>query len=173
MVRHVRHPNVFLQNGEKWMRFVKTRTGLVNLAHVAEIRTRKVKLPADQVDPESLRNEATVYTLLGADHQELGETRYLDPEDLLRTIIPASAGAFVYLVTEEDGKIEVSQASVLAWKIGDGDPEPILLEDAASNQTMLIPQPDGSVVQQYDRYFTSIEAALAQFRREVADKNKG
>jgi len=155
------------------MRFVKTRTGLVNLAHVAEIRTRKVKLPADQVDPASLRNEATVYTLLGADHQELGETRYLDPEDLLRTIIPAAAGAFVYLLTEEDGKIEVGQSSILAWKIGDGDPEPILIEDVGPNQVLLVPQPDGSVIQQYDRCFTSIEAALAQFRREAHDKNKG
>jgi len=151
------------------MRFVKTRTGLVNLAHVAEIRTRKVKLPADQVDPASLRNEATVYTLLGADHQELGETRYLDPDELLSTIIPAAAGAFVYVATE--GNEGIDQISVVAWRVGYGVPEPILSDDTGDNQAVLIPQPDGKITVPYDRTFGGLEEALEYFRLKATDKD--
>jgi len=155
------------------MRFVNTHGGFVNLAHVAEIRTRKEKLPPGRVDPASLKNEVTVYSFFGADHQPLGETTDFEPDDLLATVVPAAPGAFVYVVTDYQGSVDIDQVSVVAWKIEPGDGEPVLTDPLASNQIVLIPQPDGKVTLPYDRTFGSLDEAREYFQAKAADKDNG
>ena len=148
------------------MRFVETDNGWVNLDYVARVTSREHKsLPN--------RHGTAVYSLWRADGELMAEATspYLRPDDLLGTIVPAAADAFAYVVTEWEGGIEINQVRIVAWKVGDGDSEPVLIERASSNQTVLIPQPDGRLVALYDRVFDNLDEATAYYSKHAAGRH--
>jgi len=147
------------------MRFVETRNGLVNLDHVATITRR------EEMRPRS--GELTVYSLRDTAGRSLGETSDFYPDDLLVTVVPAAVGAFVHVVLEYGNEVQIDQVSVVAWKIRGEDAEPILTDTPTSNQTVLIPQPDGKITFPYDRTFDSLDEARQYFQARAADKDKG
>lgn len=113
------------------------------------------------------------HDLLDADGHCLGsvDASYGLPIDtLLAPIIPAAAGAWVYVFTNYADRarptkdhITSERSQVIAWHAVDQYPEPILLEPVCHNQTIMFPEPDGRVVHRFVSYYDDLNSALAGF----------
>lgn len=157
------------------MRFVRTNTGMINLAHVVRIVSRYSR------DDGASFSFYDSNSLLGEASQD-----QFDPSDLRITFIPAAVGDFVWsvMIDQEQGKTDerptqtyCRQLKVVGWKISDTDiAQPVLCDETCDNEVILIPMPDGrlifSWVQDYDSIEQAREEILVGAQRDWDNKHQ-
>jgi len=141
-------------------RFIKCHHGWVNLAHVAKVA----------------QTDSNMFALYGLDGAVLGVTEtYEEWVEQTAPVVTAASGAFAYVVSRdsvsanrpEEGEFRVDKVPIVAWRIVGADPEPILMDSAASNQTVLLPMPDGKVLRPFEATYNSLEDATAVLLTEA------
>lgn len=123
---------------------------VINMAHVARVVESVVRRG------EHARHR---YALYGADGEMLGVVERSAPIDWLTAfgeVLPAAPGTMAYKVLiDTDGyptlqDVYCEQATVIGWRVSwDMDPQPILVEEPANNETVVLCEPAGRVMLQY------------------------
>jgi len=143
------------------MTFVETKSGLINLAHVARITGGWRKEQDDYL-----------YVLHGADGTaELATRKPMDWADLTAPVVQAAPGTEVIQVqvhmekgrpTEAD--VDVDRQPVAARRITSNGAVPILIEDQGGYEGVqtLHPLPDGKIARPYIGWPKNLEAAKAE-----------
>lgn len=132
------------------MKFVQTTNGrLVNLDFVAEI----------------IPDKGTA-KLCGEDGTVLGIISSKELDHLASSIVPANGVTAVILGDYEDEGISAREVHVVAWLV-DTMPggTPILTEDIAPNEIVLIKEPDGTLTAPFVRTYRNLEEAIEVFRK--------
>jgi hypothetical protein len=141
-------------------RFIKCHHGWVNLAHVAKVA----------------QTDTNMFSLYGLDGGVLGVTEtYEEWVEQTAPVVTAACDAFAYVVSRdnsshdrpEDGDFRVDKVPIVAWRIVGADPEPILMDSAVSNQTVLLPMLDGKVLRPFEATYNSLEDATAVLLQEA------
>lgn len=139
------------------MPFIETRTGAVNADSVAKITRVK-------------RAGEVITVLMDSTDKEIGET-YTDAlavTESLLPVVPAAPGAFAWIITYDnmDDICYTQQYSIVAWRVTDKVPTPVLAGETVSGDHILIVRPDGKLDDLCDSYYENIEEAKRRIREQ-------
>lgn len=151
--------------------FIRTSFGLINLDRVSHITFS----PGGKYGGD----KATFWdgeTRIGSDDSRSYD-RWETGDAWMGTIVPAAPGQIAVVVssyapgdqkpTEDD--IWLTDTQVVAWRIGETYVEPIFIEDLGSNETALIPTPDGGLIEIGSTVYPSRHAAKAAYLAQALD----
>jgi len=152
-------------------KFIECAGGtIVNLDHVARVRRGK--------QPPHEKSKIPLYTFYDAEDRTLGELTHADLDLVYSNdpVVPAEPSSMAYAVRVGVAGGRPTEASVwcnvyqiVAWRIHDEiiPPTPVLSENPASNETLLIVLPDGRMLHQMDCEYPDLEAAKASILLEA------